>query len=155
MAQNDFLRTLKESLEKGEFNSDIANKINEINEKAEELKKNTELKDIEEVVKKRIEEGEVKETVSDEELPELNTEYGRKMSYFKKVDKINLEIATLKNVEDVILNHLTELSNLVDVLRKKYENDNPEEFPELKQLLKNIEYLEKKYNFVINVNKNN
>lgn len=155
MVQKDFLGSLKESLEKGEFNSEAANKINEIVDKSKKFEENAKPGDLGDAVKKRVEESGVKESVSEEELPELNTEYEQKMAHFKKADKINLEIATLKNIEDVVLNQLTELSNFIDILRKKYEKDNPEEFPELKQLLKNIESLEKKYNFVINVNKNN
>lgn len=152
MAQKDFLNNLKETLEKGEFNSEAANKINEIIDKSEKFEENAKPGDLGDAVKKRVEEGGVKESVSEEELPELNTEYEKKMAHFKKIDKINLEVATLVNIEENLINLHTELSNFVDILRKKYEKED-QELPELKALNKKIDELKDKYNLNVNINK--
>lgn len=152
MAKKDFLNDLKESLDKGDFNSEAANKINEIVEKSEGFE-DKKVPEMEEDLKKMVEsEGGVKESVSEEELPELNTEYEQKMAHFKKMDKINSEVATLINIDEKLLNLHTELSNLIDVLRKKYEGEN-QEFPELKILNEKMSELENKYNLNVNVNK--
>lgn len=152
MAKKDFLSDLKESLDKGKFNSDAANKINEINEKADKFVDKG-VSEMNEDLKKRIEEiGGVKESISENELPELNTEYEQKMAHFKKMDMINSEVSTLANIDESLVNQHTELSNFIDALRKKYEKED-QKFPELEALNKKIEELEKKYNLNVNINK--
>lgn len=152
MAKKDFLNDLKESLEKGNFNSDAANKINEIDKKAEKYADKG-IPEMNEDLKKKIEEsGGLKDSVSEDEVPELNTEYEKKMAQFKKMDKINFEIATLNNIEENLMNLQTELSNFINILRKKYEKED-QELPELKLLYEKINELENKFKLNININK--
>ena len=152
---SDFLKNLKDAVEKGEFNSDAANKINEINELAEKKldgfkedgKDINETVDvIEENIKKRIEDAGHK-TVSEEEAKELNSEYERKMAEFKKIDMANKQLAMLIEMEDMIVASIEDMMMYCEEVESKYDE---KENPKFEDLFQKIESLKSKYNSIIN-----
>lgn len=114
---SSFLDNLKNAVEKGEFNSDAAKKINEIHEMAENK---TNFDEVKENYKKRVEEDKEKiEPLSDSERKETESEYQEKMSYYKKVDGINNEIARLDYLDNKVIESVTDIIDRVEYLEKE------------------------------------
>jgi len=157
----DFLKNLKDAVEKGEFNSEAANKINEINELAEKKlsglkndgkKINEAIRDIEHKLNKRLDDAGHK-TVSEEEAKELNSEYERKMVEFKKIDLMLNELNTLNQIEELISASIEDMFIHIEDVEDKYldsyslEFENDESF---KNLMLKIKQIKEKYNSFIN-----
>lgn len=151
MGQEDFLKNLQNAVETGNFNSEAAKKINEIAELAEGKIIEKTVEELQDAVEKRVEDSEVK-SIPAEELEEVKTvtmtEYEKKMKAFKDQDKVNSEIAVLKNFDYYLLNQLTELGNTIAMLGKKYEGQN-KKWTDLFNLM---DELSKKYNLEENAN---
>ncbi|WP_213349829.1 hypothetical protein [Candidatus Vampirococcus lugosii] len=159
---SDFLNKLKEAVDKGEFNSSAANKINEINKLVEKKTKEIENNgkgDIQyanlltDELKKRTEQyidSVGRKVGSEDEMKESNTEYEKKMGEFKKIDFINKELSILIDMDDVILENIKEMmkhvNELVYVLEKEF-NEKGENFI---MITEKIENLKSKYNSIIN-----
>jgi hypothetical protein len=158
---SDFLSKLKEAVEKGEFNSDAANKINEISGLAEEkmsaFKEGG--KDTKEAVNtireklNKIVDDTGHRTVSEEEALKLNTEYEKKMAEFKKVDLVLSELNTLIQIEELVLGSIDDMFIHIEDIEDKYldkygfEFENDESF---KDLVLKIKEIKEKYNSFIN-----
>ena len=151
MGRKDFLNNLKNAVDTGDFNSEAAQKINEITEQVDMNAEEKSVPELEEAVDKRLEESGVK-TVPEEELGEIKTvamtEYEEKMKEFKDRDKVNSEIALLHNLDFDLKNRLTEMGNTVALLGKKYEGLN-KKWTDLFNLM---DQLAEKYNLKDNVN---
>ena len=155
---SDFLKNLKDAVEKGEFNSDAANKINEIGELAEKKMDgfkeggkdiNETVNVIEEKIKKRVDDAGHK-TISEEEAKQLNTEYERKMEEFKKIDLINKQLATLIEMEDMVLASIEDMVLYCGDLESRLEKDFDRENSNFTELFEKIESVKSKYNSFIN-----
>ena len=106
---SDFLKSLKKDLEDGEFNSEAAKRINEINELAnKKTKAAANVDELEESVQRRLEEAGIKE-VSEDMVKEQTTEYEEKMTLFKQRDQINCRVVLLSDYKDSILSSITDL----------------------------------------------
>jgi predicted SprT family Zn-dependent metalloprotease len=123
MANSDFLKNLKNAVETGEFNSDAAKKINEINNLADTKTAS----ESEQALNKRLESVGVK--ILSEDDVELNSQYEQKMEEIKKQDAANKVLATLIEIEDMVkasiedmLSHVIELE---DEFSKEFETKNP------------------------------
>lgn len=123
MANSDFLKNLKNAVETGEFNSDAAKKINEINNLADTKTAS----ESEQALNKRLESVGVK-ILSEDDI-ELNSQYEQKMEEIKKQDAANKVLATLIEIEDMVkasiedmLSHVIELE---DKFSKEFETKNP------------------------------
>ncbi len=123
MANSDFLKNLKNAVETGEFNSDAAKKINEINNLADTKTAS----ESEQALNKRLESVGVK--ILSEDDVELNSQYEQKMEEIKKQDAANKVLATLIEIEDMVkasiedmLSHIIELE---DKFSKEFETKNP------------------------------
>ena len=116
---SSFLDNLKNAVDKGEFNSEAAKKILEINKLADEKIK-TMVKpnefvtgsEISESLNKRLEDAGVK-TVSEEEAVALNSEYEKKMEEIRLADIENKRLADLANIVDAQLKTLVEIEDMV------------------------------------------
>lgn len=115
---SNFLDNLKKAVENGEFNSEAAKKINEINELADKKSIEQLPHDLEDTLKNRVDEGGVKK-VEEEEISELNTEYVKKMEYFKKEDERNKDILNIT----IMGQQFIEILNTLNDLKEKYSTD--------------------------------
>ena len=86
-----FLEELKKAADTGEFNSDAAKKINEIDELAEKKATGMSVDELTESLEKRIEANPAV-AVTEEEALELNSQYEKKMEEIKKQDAENKRI---------------------------------------------------------------
>lgn len=146
-----FLENLKQDLEKGNFNSEAAKKINEIDELADE--KFIETRDGNKYVNtenldKLVNEAGVK-TVTEEEAA-LNSDYEKKMEEIKKQDVVNKQLATLIEVEDMVKASVEDMLLYLDELEENFEKQFEEEDPMFGELSQKIEQIRSKYNFIIN-----
>jgi len=150
---SDFLDNLKNAADSGEFNSEAAKKILEINELADtKLGAGTEadLEKIQESLTKRVEELGVNEPVSEEKAVEANTEYEKKMSQFKKLDAVNGQLAILIEIEDMVKLTIEDMFSFVEELEDKFEKEFETEDPMFGDLYLKIESIESKYKSLIN-----
>ncbi|MFW6246597.1 MAG: hypothetical protein ACOC22_00275 [bacterium] len=159
----EFLKNLKKAVEEGEFNSDAANKINEINELAEKKyaevnsKKTGKIYEdaavgvnkLEDSLKKRVDDVGHK-TVTEEEAKEVNSEYEKKMTEFKKIDLANKQLASITEMEDMILASIEDMIMYCEELEGKLEDEFDRENPKFGDLYQKIEFLKSKYNPIIN-----
>lgn len=158
---SDFLEKLKKAADTGEFNSDIAKKINEINEAAEEKLRGkdvvAELEKIKENLEKRVEEDseevkEIKETkpLVEEDVIKLNTEYEKKMQAFKKQDAVNRQLATLIDIEDMVKLSIEDMFSFIEELDTKFEKEFDGEDKMYADLFQKIQQINSKYKSIIN-----
>jgi len=145
-----FLDDLKKAANNGEFNSDAAKKINEINELADSKIGNGSVGELEKIkagLEKRVVDSEESKIniVSEEEALEFNTEYERKMGQFKKQDMINAQLATLIEIEDMVKASIGDMFGFVEELEEKFEKEFEGEDIMFGDLYQKIEELKMKY----------
>lgn len=139
----NFLEKLKKDLENGEFNSEAAKRINDINKLAD-TKKDANL-----LVEKRLEEAGIK-TVGEEEVTAINSDYEKEMEKTKKQDAVNQALATLIEIEDMVKASINDMSSYIDELEHTFEKDFDSEDPTFGELYLKIEEIKSKYNSIIN-----
>ena len=152
---SSFLENLKKSVDNGEFNSEAAKKIIEIDKLADEKKNALDL------VQDRLEKSGYAKSVTEEEVTALNSQYEIEMEAIKKKDEENKKIAEMHNIADNSLRTLLEIEDMVkasiidmfsyvDELNSEFGNEFKNEnliFGELSQKLKQIQ---SKYSSIIN-----
>ena len=102
-----FLENLKKSVEEGDFNSEAAKKIIEIDKLADEKKNAFGL------VIDRSEKSGFAESVTEEEAAAANSDFEKKMEETKKQDEENKRIADLANAVSTQLSTLIEIEDMV------------------------------------------
>jgi len=151
---SEFLDNLKKAADNGEFNSDAAKKILEINELADKkLAGGTpeDLEKIQESLDKRVEvDSEERKAVSEEEVVEMNSQYEKKMADIKMQDAINGQVAMLIEVEDMVKLTIEDMFGLVDELQKRFEKEFEAENPLFGELSQKLEQIESTYKPIIN-----
>jgi len=145
---SEFIKNLKDALDKGEFNSEIANKFKEIDKRADQLS-GLEEEQLKERVEKRAKEKGVK-TIEEEKIAELNSEYEEKMEKLKKIDEANLLLVTLIENEELLKVSLENMVHFIDELETKFEKEFEEENPLYGDLSQKIEEIKSKYKSIIN-----
>jgi hypothetical protein len=152
---SSFLENLKKSVDNGEFNSEAAKKIIEVDKLADEKKNALDL------VQDRLEKSGYAKSVTEEEATALNSQYEIEMEAIKKKDEENKKIAEMHNIADNSLRTLLEIEDMVkasiidmfsyvDELNSEFGNEFKNEnliFGELSQKLKQIQ---SKYSSIIN-----
>lgn len=122
---SDFLDKLKESVDKGEFNSDVANKINEINEKTDKFLKEKSIDELKEAVNTRIDgvinDSETKE-ISDDVVEEINFKHYDRIKNMMEIDKNNKLITDMLNLS-------IDLDKGIETLKKINDEINTERIP--------------------------
>jgi hypothetical protein len=157
MAGSEFLKNLKNAVDTGEFNSDAAKKINEIDKLADIIAPTG---GAEANLEKRLKEAGVK-TVTEEEALELNSEYEKKMNEIKKVEQENKRIADLINmidtqlktlieIEEMVKASIEDMSSFMDELEVKFEKEFESEDPMYAELSQKIDEITSKYGSIIN-----
>lgn len=138
-----FLENLKKDLEAGDFNSEAARKINEIDKLA-----NTK-KDADTLIDKRLKEAGTK-IVTEEEAVELNSKYEIKLEEIKKQDTVNKALVFLIEIEDAVKASIEDMMTCVNDLEQEYEKEFEEEKSIFGELYQKIEDIKSKYNPIIN-----
>ena len=157
---SDFLENLKKAADNGEFNSEAAKKILEVNELAEKkLAGANSPEDLEKLKTSLIERAkadEVEETKdlkaipSEEEVLELNSEYEKKMEQIKKLDIVNAQLATLIEIEDMVVLSIEDMFSFVTELDNRFTLEFEEKNPIFDNLYQKIEEIKLKYKSFIN-----
>lgn len=143
---SDFLENLKKAADNGEFNSDAAKKILEINELADTKIGSgspEEVEKLKETIEKR-QEG-VIEPVSEEKAIEANTEYEKKMELFKKQDAVNNHLATLIEIEDMVKLSIADMMGHVEELESGFKKELETKDPMFNDLASKIEEIKSNY----------
>jgi len=140
MGKDDFLKNLKDSLDKGEFNSDAAKKINEIDSKADEMMKSKSIGVINKSVEDKIKSTGIK-NIGKDQLEELNSQYEKQMNERAKEEIILATIATFENIEFEIDSKINDLIGLINDVNRDYDNDDEK----CVELFKKIKELQDKY----------
>jgi hypothetical protein len=142
----NFLENLKKAVEDGDFNSDAAKKIIEINELADTIAPTG---DAEANLEKRLKEAGVK-TVTEEEAALINSEYEKKMEEVKKQDAVTKQLATLIDIEEMVKASIDDMQSYIEELEHKFEKEFTEENPMFGELYQKIDEIKSKYKSIIN-----
>lgn len=110
MGNDDFLKKLQDSLNKGEKNEEITDYLNEINEKAELLK--NPIVDIDD----RLEKSGLAEAIDEEKRDDLEKEYQEILSEQQKNDE---KLRFLANIEQCNV-EITKLKSDFNEVKRKY-----------------------------------
>jgi len=144
MEGSNFLDNLKNAVDKGEFNSEAAKKIIEIDKLADEKKNSFGL------TQDRLEKSGFAEAVSEEEAIVLNSEYEKEMEKIKKQDAVNKQLATLIEIENMVKASIDDMSSFVDELEQKFEKEFKEGDQMFAKLYTKLAEIKIKYNSNIN-----
>jgi uncharacterized FAD-dependent dehydrogenase len=141
MAGKNFLEELKKAVDDGNFNSNAAKKINDIDKLADKHSKSKSTDDINQSINDRVKDSGVK-TVDKDKIADLNTEYEEKMRERSEQEKVLAVIATLDNIDHNIEKEFSDLISLIEQQKNKYDlNDQ-----KYSELLEKINELTNKYN---------
>ena len=140
---SDFLDNLKNSLDKGEFNSEAAKKILDVDKRAENAK------GLSEEDQKKLKELIAKEAVSPEEAAKHNTEYEAKMKALKEIDGVNAQLANLIDMEDMIEASIKDMMGFINELEDKFSKQIEEKNPIYDQLRLKIEAIKLRYSVIV------
>lgn len=144
MGNNSFLENLKNAVETGEFNSDAANRIKQINELADNAKGFTE--EDGENARKLLE----AQAVTEEEAVELNSSYEKEMEKIKMTDLMNKQLATLIEIEEMVNASIDDMVEFTNENLVNFEKEFEEKNPIFTPLKEKIEEVRKKYSTYIN-----
>ena len=150
---NEFLENLKKAADNEEFNSDAAKKINEISKLADiKLSGNSEtnIENLKESLKKRVTDTNKINAVTEEEALELNSEYEKKMEKIKKQDAVNVQLATLIDIEDMVKASILDMFSFTDELENKFEKEFKIKDLIFNDLYQKIKEIKLKYKSIIN-----
>jgi hypothetical protein len=115
-----FLENLKNAVDKGEFNSEAAKKIIEIDKLADEKI------DPDDLVQKRLEVSGVKTaSITEEEAEVINAEYELKMQEIKERDLVLQQIKTLRDIDETIKLSIGDMKEFVQTLEESFDKENP------------------------------
>ena len=141
--ESNFLDNLKKAVETGEFNSEAAKRINEINEQAKIAVDNPLSKNQME----KIEENVKLESVSKEEEALAEKKYREKMEETKENDLILQQIKTLIEIEESVAASVFDMKDFISTLEESFDKLNPNH----EILFTEIEKVKSKYSSIINV----
>jgi len=147
---SDFLENLKNAADSGEFNSEAAKKIKEINELAETKAGSIKTKEDFETLKEKIEKVSDNSAVTEEEALELNSQYEKQMEKIKETDVVNAQIATLIEIEDMVKLSISDMFEFTDTLNDKFKDKLDKKEEPYIELSRKIKTIENKYSELIN-----
>ena len=152
---SEFLKKLKTAVDNGEFNSEAAKKIIEIDKLAEEKLKTLSAETLAKNVEARLEKAGVK-TVSEEEAAMINADYAKTMQAIKEKDAENKRIAdqteladkqlsTLLEIEDMVQLSVGDMVLFIEELESKFSKEFQENNPIFEELKNKIMQFRIKY----------
>jgi hypothetical protein len=134
---SSFLENLKNAVDKGEFNSEAAKKIIEVDKLADTANPD-ELAD-------RLEKAGVK-TVSEEEAAALNSDYEKKMQEIREKDLALQQIAILKDIERMVMLSVYDMRDFLKTVEESFDKTKPVNA----ELFVEVEKIKNKYSSIIN-----
>lgn len=137
----DFLSKMKESLESGEFNSEVADKFNNILDLSQKKSKLGSDK-LSETINKRLDEAGYKQAESEEEVEKSKKEFDDKMYKIKVDEQINRLHAELINDYTTLLKVIENLANNVKDTEKVI-NELEQDIKDLDSVKQTIETIKK------------
>jgi intein/homing endonuclease len=137
MALSPFLENLKKSVDSGEFNSEAAKKIIEVDKLAD----NANVENIAD----RLEKSGVK-TVSEGEAAEINSDYEKKMQEIKEKDLALHQIAILKEIDETLMLSLYDMKDFVTTVETSFDKTKSVNT----ELFQEVEKIKTKYSSIIN-----
>jgi hypothetical protein len=157
MALSPFLENLKKSVDTGDFNSEAAKKIIEVDKLADE-RKSTRALDF--AFDAAIKEGAIK-SVTEEEAAALNVDYEKKMLEIKEKDAENKRIAdlidaaekqtaTLIEIEDMVQLSINDMMGFIVDLETNFSKEIQENNPIFTDLTQQIAKIKSKYSSINN-----
>jgi hypothetical protein len=146
---SDFLEKLKKAVDTGEFNSEAAKKIIEIDELANEKMKGTsgivQDSNIEKSINDRLDKAGVK-TVTEEEAAIINSEPNKKMLEIKEKDLALQQIKTLKEIDELVMLSVYDMREFIQTVVETFDNTKPANV----ELFSEIERVKTRYGSIIN-----
>jgi len=142
-----FLENLKKAVENEEFNSEAAKKIIEINNLADTKfvpKTNEELTTKLNEVKAKLSDDNLP-PVTEEEAAAMKAEYDAHMEDIKKRDVVNIQLATLVEIEDMVKLSVIDMLMFIDELEDKFSSELDKANPMFIDLITKIEEIKKNY----------
>ena len=103
------------------------------------------------MAKRRLD-GTLKENtvVTEEEVLKLNSEYEKKMAEIKKQDAVNLQLATLTDIEDMVVASVNDMVSFIKELEDKFKKEFDENDPIFEKLKTKTLEIKLKYISFIN-----
>ena len=154
--KTSFLDNIKNAVENGEFNSEAAKKILEIEQLADEKIKVADMKDLSKSIDQRLKNAGTK-IVTEEEAVAANSEYEKKMEKIKKADEENKKKAelanvtsTLEEIESMVIASVEDMFSHINELEDKFNKEFEEKNPIFEKLYVKIEQIKSKYQSIIN-----
>jgi hypothetical protein len=116
-----FLENLKNAVDKGEFNSEAAKKINDIDKLANIVGPTD---GVEANIEKRLNDAGIR-TVNEEETEVINAEYEKKMLEIKEKDLVLQQIKILQEIDETIMLSIQDMREFVQTLEESFDKENP------------------------------
>jgi len=135
-----FLENLKNAVDKGEFNSEAAKKIIDIDKLADGKI------DPDDLVQKRLEVSGVKSGITEEEAEIVNAEYELKMKEIKERDLVLQQIKTLQEIDETVMLSIQDMRDFVQTLEESFDKEKPSHA----DIFTEIENIKNKYSSIIN-----
>ena len=135
-----FLENLKKSVEEGDFNSEAAKKIIEIDKLAETMKASAAEKSLND----RLEKAGVK-IVTEEEAAAINPQYEKQMADIKKQDAVNQQVATLIEIKDMVKLSILDMLSFTKELEEKFTKEFEAKDPIFNDLYLQIQEVKNKF----------
>ena len=136
---SSFLEGLKKSVDTGEFNSEAAKKIIEVDKLADTANV--------ENLADRLEKAGIK-TVSEGEVAEINSDFEKKMQEIKEKDLALHQIAILKEIDETLMLSLYDMKDFVTTVEGSFDKTKPVNT----ELFQEVEKIKNKYSSIINLN---
>jgi len=141
MALSPFLENLKKSVDTGDFNSEAAKKIIEVDKVAD----NPSTRALWNAIEVANKEGAIK-TVTEEEAAEIKTDYEKKMQEIKEKDLALQQIATLRDIDETVMLSVYDMRDFIKTLDENFDKTKPVNV----ELFAEIEKIKNKYSSIIN-----
>jgi len=141
MALSPFLENLKKSVDTGDFNSEAAKKIIEVDKVAD----NPSTRALWNAIEVANKEGAIK-TVTEEEAAEIKTDYEKKMQEIKEKDLALQQIATLRDIDETVMLSVYDMRDFIKTLDENFDKTKPVNV----ELFAEIERIKNKYSSIIN-----
>lgn len=133
-----FLDNLKKAVDNGDFNSEAAKKINDIDELAD-TKKDTKV--IDNILDKNP-----PKAITEEEAEVINAEYEKKMLEIKEKDLVLQQIKILQEIDETVMLSVQDMRDFIQTLEESFDNKNPIHGG----IFGEIEKIKNKYSSIIN-----
>jgi len=145
MAQSEFLKNLQNAVNTGEFNSDAAKKIVEINELASKVV----ISDNNQTNTDKLSKLGLVTPSAEDELA-LNSQYEQNMAKLKMEDTVNKQLAILIDMDDMVIASISDVISFVSELDERFDEEIKSKNPTFVLLQLKLEELKSKYSSFIN-----